>query len=77
MLSCRPILRLVCLVICCLFWIARPDKALSQQAAPTPAEDQRPVYLFSYFIHDGEEGLHLAYRHDGLVFEKLERLAEE
>ena len=27
---------------------------------------QDTVYLFSYFINDSRDGLHLAYSHDGL-----------
>lgn len=36
-------------------------------------EERRQVYLFSYFTNDGEDGLHLAYSHDGLVWRALNR----
>lgn len=32
---------------------------------------EEPVYLFSYFTGRGEDGLHLAYSHDGLNWEAL------
>jgi beta-galactosidase len=32
---------------------------------------QRQVYLFSYFTNNGQDGLHLAYSKDGLVWENL------
>lgn len=31
----------------------------------------QPVYLFSYFINDSRDGLHLAYSYDGLQWEAL------
>lgn len=31
----------------------------------------KDVYLFSYFVGNGEDGLHLAYSHDGLKWETL------
>jgi len=34
-------------------------------------EDERDIYLFSYFIGNGEDGLHLSYSEDGYTFEKL------
>lgn len=35
-------------------------------------EPQDPqVYLFSYFINNGQDGLHLAYSHDGLIWTAL------
>jgi len=71
MLPRRFRLLVVCLVVCCLFAVTRPDKALSQQTAATAAEHQRPVYLFSCFTNNGEDGLHLAYSHDGLVWKAL------
>lgn len=33
----------------------------------------QPVYLFSYFINDSRDGLHLAYSYDGLQWEALNR----
>jgi len=32
---------------------------------------QKDVYLFSYFVDNGQDGLHFAYSHDGLSWEKL------
>lgn len=32
---------------------------------------QRDVYLFSYFVDNGQDGLHFAYSHDGLKWEAL------
>lgn len=32
---------------------------------------EKDVYLFSYFINRGQDGLHLAYSHDGLKWEAL------
>jgi len=33
--------------------------------------DPPPVYLFSYFLGNGEDGLHLAYSHDGMNWQAL------
>jgi beta-galactosidase len=71
MLPRRLTLLMVCLAACCLFRGARPDKARSQQITPATAEDHKPVYLFSYFTNHGEDGLHLAYSHDGLGWKAL------
>ncbi len=35
------------------------------------AQDKNEVYLFSYFMGNGEDGLHLAYSTDGLKWEAL------
>ena len=35
------------------------------------AQDKNDVYLFSYFMNNGEDGLHLAYSNDGLKWEAL------
>jgi len=35
------------------------------------SQDKNEVYLFSYFMKNGEDGLHLAYSHDGLKWEAL------
>jgi len=35
------------------------------------AQDKNEVYLFSYFMGNGEDGLHLAYSNDGLKWEAL------
>jgi len=35
------------------------------------AQDKNEVYLFSYFMNNGEDGLHLAYSNDGLKWEAL------
>ncbi|MEA3462682.1 MAG: glycosyl hydrolase, partial [Bacteroidota bacterium] len=40
-------------------------------AALCSAEDRDSVYLFSYFINNGEDGLHLAWSTDGLSWEAL------
>jgi beta-galactosidase len=48
------------LLIC--FW------AIFFSASCTPSKD---VYLFSYFIGNGEDGLHFAYSYDGLRWEAL------
>jgi beta-galactosidase len=37
----------------------------------TAVSAQSPVYLFSYFINNGVDGLHLAYSTDGLKWEAL------
>jgi beta-galactosidase len=71
MLPRRLILPAVGLVIGCLCWVVRPGQELSQQVTLTPAEDQKPAYFFSYFTNDGEDGLHLACSHDGLVWKPL------
>lgn len=33
---------------------------------------EKDVYLFSYFVDNGEDGLHLAYSYDGLKWDKLQ-----
>ncbi len=35
------------------------------------AQEGDSVYLFSYFINNGEDGLHLAWSEDGLSWEAL------
>ncbi|HZK92845.1 MAG TPA: glycoside hydrolase family 43 protein [Prolixibacteraceae bacterium] len=35
------------------------------------SQGQEQVYLFSYFTDNGQDGLHLAYSHDGLKWEAL------
>lgn len=35
------------------------------------ATAQDSVYLFSYFVDNGQDGLHLAYSHDGLKWEEI------
>ncbi len=35
------------------------------------AQDKNKVYMFSYFMNNGEDGLHLAYSFDGLKWESL------
>ncbi|MBM4043222.1 MAG: glycosyl hydrolase [Planctomycetes bacterium] len=55
----------------CLLGIVRPETALSQQGTATTDDDTKPVHLFSYFTQDGEDGLHLAYSHDGVVWKEL------
>jgi hypothetical protein len=35
------------------------------------AQDKNEVYMFSYFMGNGEDGLHLAYSYDGLKWEAL------
>ncbi len=35
------------------------------------AQDKNEVYLFSYFMNNGEDGLHLAYSNDGFKWEAL------
>ncbi|RLE00147.1 MAG: glycosyl hydrolase, partial [Bacteroidetes bacterium] len=35
------------------------------------AQEGDSVYLFSYFINNGEDGLHLAYSEDGLSWKAL------
>lgn len=39
--------------------------------AATSAMAQKKAYLFSYFINNGEDGLHLAYSYDGLKWTAL------
>ncbi len=40
-------------------------------ATPEFREEDETVYLFSYFTGNGEDGLHLAYSYDGLVWKAL------
>jgi hypothetical protein len=35
-------------------------------------KDNDRVYLFSYFINNGTDGLHLAYSNDGLIWQSLQ-----
>ena len=37
------------------------------------AQKGKDVFLFSYFINNGEDGLHLAYSYDGLYFIALNK----
>jgi hypothetical protein len=37
----------------------------------TQAKGQNKVYLFSYFLDNGQDGLHFAYSRDGLTWEAL------
>ncbi len=41
------------------------------QKGQTTHADSSKVYLFAYFRNNGEDGLHLAYSHDGLKWEAL------
>jgi len=34
-------------------------------------QKEEPAYLFSYFVGNGEDGLHLMYSYDGLIWKKL------
>jgi hypothetical protein len=43
---------------------------LSTQCTRSP---EHPAYLFSYFIGNGEDGLHLAYSHDGINWKALKQ----
>ncbi len=43
---------------------------LLMACSPTPKESKQ-VYLFSYFNNNGQDGLHLAYSHDGYHFTAL------
>ena len=36
--------------------------------------DAKDVYMFSYFVGNGEDGLHLAYSYDGLKWEDVSDL---
>ncbi len=49
--------------------------ALAMQPAPTTSPSTSPadstVYLFTYFLGNGEDGLHLAFSRDGLNFQVL------
>lgn len=40
-------------------------------AALCSCSSEKSVYLFSYFMDNGQDGLHLAYSHDGLNWEAL------
>ncbi|KEO75694.1 glycoside hydrolase family 43 protein [Anditalea andensis] len=42
-----------------------------QSRCHAPHEPERDIYLFSYFIGNGEDGLHLSYSEDGYNFEHL------
>lgn len=45
---------------------------LSLQSKCNPREElEKDIYLFSYFIGNGEDGLHLSYSEDGYNFERL------
>lgn len=44
---------------------------LGCNAAQTNAQKESTVYLFSYFLDNGQDGLHLAYSHDGLTWTAL------
>lgn len=41
------------------------------QGIPADAPQEPQAYLFSYFIDNGQDGLHLAYSHDGLTWTAL------
>lgn len=40
-------------------------------ACSSPAEQEKEIYLFSYFKGNGEDGLHLAYSEDGISWHPL------
>lgn len=44
---------------------------LTTQCSSPPQEEEEEVYLFSYFIGNGEDGLHLTWSEDGLKWEAL------
>ncbi|MEO6284397.1 MAG: glycoside hydrolase family 43 protein [Dyadobacter sp.] len=48
-----------CFVLFQIIWLAHSARA------------QRDVYLFSYFVDNGQDGLHFAYSKDGLTWEAL------
>src|SRR5262245_33981799 len=45
--------------------------AFALQSAAQKAPAHRANYLFAYFKSNGEDGLHLAYSHDGLKWKAL------
>lgn len=50
-------------------WFGISAAGLTALAAPGQSDE---VYLFSYFIGNGEDGLHLAWSRDGLAWEALQ-----
>ncbi len=55
-----------CLALLCMtvFSCVQAEEKSSQPAA-------KDVYLFSYFMNNGQDGLYLAYSHDGLSWQTL------
>lgn len=52
-------------IISFLLIMSIPLACMAQQ------ENERDIYLFSYFIGNGEDGLHLSYSEDGYSFKEL------
>ena len=50
---------------------ALADLSAAQNASKTRTELPTTCYVFSYFINNGEDGLHLAWSRDGLQWEAL------
>jgi hypothetical protein len=53
----------------CLFWTAAA--VVSMSGAQTRRTEPEPVCLFSCFINNGEDGLHLAFSRDGYEWKAL------
>ena len=45
--------------------------ASARRSPSAPADQEPPAYLFSYFVRNGEDGVHLAYSHDGVRWQPL------
>lgn len=59
-------------VMCCVFVFVMAAACNVCGAAERVGEvNVESVYLFSYFVGNGEDGLHLLYSHDGLKWELL------
>jgi predicted GH43/DUF377 family glycosyl hydrolase len=54
-----------------LLLLALSTPLLTTQCTSPPQEEEEGVYLFSYFMGNGEDGLHLAWSEDGLHWEAL------
>src|SRR6185295_6523286 len=70
----RFVKRLRCALLLMLVASACPhvsSKAQSAEQLPAPSRTAREAYVFSYFKGNGEDGLHLAYSEDGLVWQEL------
>jgi hypothetical protein len=57
------------LAAACVLLALLSTAGLAGQAPPAPAP--APAYLFTYFVGNGEDGLHLAASADGYTWEKL------
>ena len=63
---CRRATGLVAALIAGVAACSRPNRSIDSPVAP-----ESPAYLFSYFTRNGEDGVHLAYSHDGISWTAL------